>query len=71
MLVKFGDSSSNGSGDIPQRIRPIRHFWPCFNFNNCQPEVVSDVISGVVVDPTGVKILVKLGDFRSNRSRDI
>ena len=41
------------------------------NFDNCQPELVSDVISGAVVDPTGVKIRVKFGDSRSNRSRDI
>ena len=41
------------------------------NFDNCQLEVVSDVISGVVIDPTGVKVRVKFGDSRSNRSRDI
>ena len=41
------------------------------NFDNCQPEVVSDVISGVVVDSTGVKVRVKFGDSRLNRSRDI
>ena len=40
------------------------------NFDNCQPEVVSDVISGTVKDPTGVKV-VKFGDSRSNRSRDL
>ena len=31
-------------------------------------EVVSDVISGVVVLPTGVKVLVNFFDSRSNRS---
>ena len=31
----------------------------------------SDVISGVVVDPTGIKVPVKFGDSRSNRSRDL
>ena len=31
------------------------------------PEVGSDVLSGVVIDPTGVKV----GDSRSNRSQDI
>ena len=86
------------------------------NLDNCQPEVVSDVISStvnqdvgrdlcanfgdsrlkpseasfsalfrtsitsdrkyivisdVVVDPAGVKFLVKFGDSRSNRSQDI
>ena len=37
-------------------------------FDNCQPEVASDVISGVVVDPSGVDFSVKLGDSRSTRS---
>ena len=27
------------------------------NFDNCKAEVVSDVISGVVVDPTDVKVV--------------
>ena len=31
----------------------------------------SDVISGIVVDPTGVKVPLKFGDSKSNRSRDI
>ena len=30
----------------------------------------SDVISGVAVDPTGVKVRVKCGDSTSNCSRD-
>ena len=30
----------------------------------------SDVISGVIVDPTGVKVPVNRGYSRSNRSRD-
>ena len=36
-----------------------------------RPEVYSDVISGAIVDPTGVKVCVKHGDSRSNRSRDM
>ena len=36
-----------------------------------RPEVDSDVISGIVVDPLGVKVPVKFGNSRSNRSRDI
>ena len=36
-----------------------------------RPKVVSDVISGVVVDPTGLKVCVKFGYSRPNRSRDI
>ena len=31
----------------------------------------SDVISGVVVEQAGVKVCVKIGDFGSNRCRDI
>ena len=30
-----------------------------------------DVVSRVVVDPTGVMVLVKFGDSLSDRSRDI
>ena len=41
------------------------------NVDNFRPEVHSDVISGVIVDPTGVKVRVKFVDSRSNRSRDI
>ena len=37
-----------------------------------RPKTDSDVISDVVVDPTGMKVSVKLfGDSRPNRSRDI
>ena len=38
---------------------------------NLWPELVSDVISGVIIDPTGVMVLVKFGYSRSNRSQDI
>ena len=34
-------------------------------------EAASDVISDVIVDPTGVDVRVKFGDSKSNRSRDI
>ena len=40
----------------------------CYSF---RPEVVNDVISGVVVDQTGTDASVKIGDSRSNRSRGI
>ena len=33
--------------------------------------VISDIISSAVVDPTGLKVRVKFGDYRSTRSRDI
>ena len=36
-----------------------------------RPEEASDVISGVVVDPTSLDIHVKFGDSWSNRSQDI
>ena len=32
-----------------------------FNFDNCQPEVVSDVLSGTVEQDVGMDILVILG----------
>ena len=46
-------------------------FSTVLNFDNFQPEVRSNGISGAVVDPAGVKAHVKFGDSRSNRSRDI
>ena len=42
------------------------------NFDNCQPEVVSDIISGVVVRPDGCEGSCKIWLlYMSNRSRDI
>ena len=41
--------------------RAITRQLLCDNF---LPEVASDVISGVVVDPMGVKVHVKFGGFR-------
>ena len=41
------------------------------NFDTRQPEVVGDVISSAVVDPTRVKVPMKAGDSRSNRFLDI
>ena len=42
------------------------------NVDSFRPEVRSDVMSMVVVGPTGVKVRVKFGDSRSNSSsRDI
>ena len=54
--VKFGASISNGSRDIEQRSRRIQHF------SNFRPEVHSNVVSGMVVGPTDVKVRVKFGD---------
>ena len=41
------------------------------NFDNCRLETASDVISGVDVDSTVMKVRVKFGDSKSTRSRDI
>ena len=46
-------------------------FWQYLTAFCSRPEVTSGVISGVVIDPTAVKVHVKFGDPRSNRSRDI
>ena len=69
--VKFHDPRLNRSqeiehvpvgGDILDRF---------FNFDNCQPEVASDLISCMAVQYVGVDVCVKFGDSRSNRSQDI
>ena len=41
------------------------------NFEKCQPEVASDVISRAALVYVGVDVCAKFGDSRSNRSRDI
>ena len=64
MPVKFGDSSSNGSRDIQQRNRRIWHFRPFLNFNNSQPEVVSDVISSRIDQDLGMDVCANFGDSR-------
>ena len=46
-------------------------FSPVFFRGSFRPEVLNDVMSRAVVDPTGVKVLVKFGASRSNRSRGI
>ena len=51
--------------EIPPEAVGSGIFDRLLNFDNCQPEVDSDVISGVVIKP------VKGSDSRSNRSRDI
>ena len=43
------------------QIRLKQHFRRVFR-GNFRPEVVSDVMSGVVVDPTGLKFRVQFGD---------
>ena len=46
-------------------------FSPFSNVDSFRLEVYNDVISGVVVDPMGMKVPVKFGESRSNRSIDI
>ena len=41
------------------------------NFDNCQSEVASDVISGIAVQYVGVDVCVKFGESRLNHSQDI
>ena len=55
--AKFCNSSSNSSRAIQQRDRRMRHFRPFFfKFDNCQPEVVSDVISGMPDHDVGIDV---------------
>ena len=69
--VKFGDPHFHLSREIPPEVFWGGIFDRSLNFDHCQPQVCSDVISGEVIDPTGVKVRVKFGDSRSYRSRDI
>ena len=41
-------------------------FRPFFERRNFRPEVPSDIISGAIVEPTDVDVLVKFVDSRSN-----
>ena len=55
--------------DIWQEYAKLcRIFWP---FLELRYLPANDVISGVFVDPTGLKVRVKFSDSRLNRSRDI
>ena len=62
MPVKFDDSSSNGSGDIQQRRCRMQHFRPFLNFDNCHPEVVGDIISGMVDQDVGMDVCANFAD---------
>ena len=52
-LVKCRDPSLNQSREIPPQAFGSMIFGRFSNVDNFQPEVDSDVISGVVVDPAG------------------
>ena len=51
----------------------IRHFrsFSLADVANFRPEVASHVISGEIVDPTSINVVVNFGDYRSRGSRDI
>ena len=51
------------------RLKPLEASFS--DVDNFRMKVNGDVISGVVIDPTCLKVCVKFGDSRSNRSRDI
>ena len=67
--VKFGDPRLNLSRKLHLKASEAA-FSMAFP-DNFRAEVVSDVISAMITEPTGVKVRVKFGDCRSNRSRDI
>ena len=64
VLATCGDSSSNGSRDVQQRSRLMRHFRPSLNFDNCRLDVFGDVISGVVNQDVGLDACANFDDFR-------
>ena len=51
--------------------KPSEAAFRMFFLDKCRPEEASDVISGVLVDPTVRKVTVKFGDSMSNRTRYI
>ena len=56
MPVESDDSSPSGSRDIFDRFLS--------NFDNCQLEVVSDVISGLAVQDFSMNVCANFGDCR-------
>ena len=54
------DPRLNRSWEIPPEAVDGGIFDRVLNFDNCQPEVASDDISGVVVDPTGMDVVSNL-----------
>ena len=62
--VKFDDSSSNGFLDIQQAAKPsAAAFSTVFDVDNCQPEVVSYVISGMANQDVGMDVCANFGYF--------
>ena len=69
--VKISDPCLNRSREIPPEAARGSIFDRFLNFDKCQQEGASDIISSLVADPTSMKVPVKVRDSRSNRSRDI
>ena len=65
-LVKFGDPNLNLSRKIPSEAV---YFRPFYNFDNCQREAVSDVLSGVTVQDGGMDTRANFGDSRLKPSK--
>ena len=58
-----------GAGETPRRATQMRPkavgggiFDPFSNVDNFRPDIFSDVMSGVVIEPTGLKVRVKFVD---------
>ena len=66
--VKFGDPLARTFLEKFNRKPSESAFSTDFR-GSFRPEVVSDVISGRIVDPTSVKLHIKFGDSMSNFSR--
>ena len=69
--VDFCNPRLNLSRENSTQSSHMRHFRPFFNYDNCQLEVASDIVSGLFVGPTGVEVHVKFCDSRSYVSRDM
>ena len=76
--VKFGDSRTNRHiYYLAQTVHEIYSIQPVgcgifdhfLNFDNCQPEVVSDVISGMVNQDVGMDVCTNYGDSRLKPSK--
>ena len=66
--VKFGDFSSNGSRDTAAKSKDSAFAHVFLNFDNCQPAVVSDVISGKADEDVGLDVCGNFGDSRLKSS---
>ena len=62
--VKIRDSCLNRYPDIRREAVGGGSFDRFVNFDNCQPEVASDVISGTAIQNVGMDILANFGDSK-------